>query len=268
MKSAICCIGSRLVVVGLLTTSSLAQVPTMSLEATAVNGGSVGDEPTAHIAAFPGDIITAEVYIRDWGPNGEALSGYQAALLPVSFSSGKKGFIEPVRYAELQKTREENINNSFVDEDHPRFVHKGINVLSLADTRSEGYRWMSVLLAGNAPTCEQDGRRFYAATIKFEVSANAEGIFSLELDSHPDFSGLRKADVSPIKPVNFESLTIRILSDPAQVIDDLNRAGGPPNPQGGSPSIGDLLLSIEELNAFPETTDESTPTTTEVVPAE
>ncbi len=240
----------------------------MSLEATAVNGGSVGDEPTAHIAAFPGDIITAEVYIRDWGPNGEALSGYQAALLPVSFSSGKKGFIEPVRYAELQKTREENINNSFVDEDHPRFVHKGINVLSLADTRSEGYRWMSVLLAGNAPTCEQDGRRFYAATIKFEVSANAEGIFSLELDSHPDFSGLRKADVSPIKPVNFESLTIRILSDPAQVIDDLNRAGGPPNPQGGSPSIGDLLLSIEELNAFPETTDESTPTTTEVVPAE
>ena len=120
-----------------------------------MNGGAVGAETTALIAAFPLDVITAGIYIRDWGPNGEALSGYQAALLPVSFSSGKKGFIEPVQYAELQKTGEENIDNSFVDEDHPRFVHKGINVLSLADTRSEGSRWFSILLTGTAPTCAQ-----------------------------------------------------------------------------------------------------------------
>lgn len=244
----------------------------MSLEATAINGRSFGDGPTALIAAFPGDIITAEVYIRDWGPNGEALSGYQAALLPVSFSSGTKGYIEPVQYAALQKSGAENEDNSFVDEDNPRFVHKGIKVLSLADTRSEGYRWMSVLLTGTAPKCEQDGRKFYAATIKYEVSANAEGIFALELDSHPDFSGLRKADVSPIKPVNYEALTIRVLSDPAQVIDGLNRAGNPPDDQvdangGGSRNIDDLLLSIEALNVSPEIPDESTPTTAAVVPA-
>lgn len=272
MKSTIRCIGSRLVVVGLLTTSSLAQVPTMSLEAAAVNGRPVGNDPTDFIAAFPHDIITAEVYIRDWGPNGEALSGYQAALLPVSFSSGKKGFIEPVQYAALQKSGAENTDNSFVDEDNPRFVHKGIKVLSLADTRSEGYRWMSVLLTGTPPKCVQDGRRFYAATVKFEISANAEGIFLLELDSHPDFSGLRKADVSPITPVNFESLTIRVLSDPAQVIDGLNRAGSSPDAPvnangGGSRNIGDLLLSIEALNAAPEISDESAPTTAALVPS-
>ena len=192
---------------------SLAQVPTMSLEAIAVNGRSVGDEPTALIAAFPLDVITAEIYIRDWGPSGEALSGYQAALLPVSFSSGKKGFIEPVQYAALQKAGSPNPANSFIDDDHPRFVHSGLKTLSLADAASKGYRWVGLVLRGIPPKCAQTGRRFYAATVKFEVSADAQGTFSLELDSDPDYSGLRSAGITPTQGVKFEPLTIKILSE-------------------------------------------------------
>ena len=187
--------------------------PTMSLEAIAINGVSLGARRKVQINASPGDIITAEVYIRDWSPYGERLSGFQASLLADSFASGKGGLIEPVQYDALQKTGEENPDNSFVDQNHPRYVHKGRKTLALADTRSEGYRWMSIMLKGKAPKCAQDGRRFYCATIKFEVSKNAEGTFTLELNSHPDFSGLRKADAAPIHGVKFEPLTIKILGD-------------------------------------------------------
>ena len=255
MKSAFRCIDGRLAVIfGILTTSTLAQVPTMSLEAIAINGHSVGDQPTVRIAVFPGDIITAEIYLRDWSPDGEGLAGYQASLLPVSFASGKSGFIEPVQYDALQKTGAENVDNSFIDEDHPRYVHAGLKALSLPDTRSEGYRWMSVVLQGTAPKCAQDGKRFYGATIKYEVSTNAHGTFSLELDSHPDFSGLRNAKASQIQPVNFEALTVKVLADPAQVIKGLNRAGNMADAQvdvnrDGARNVRDLLHSVEALNA-------------------
>ena len=191
-------------------TPLVAGAPTLSLEAIAINGKPLGGSPIAHVKASPGDIITAEIYLRDWSPNDEALSGYQASLLPVSFSSGKKGFIEPVNYDALQKNGQENTENSFVDDRHPRYVHSGLKTLSLPDTRSEGYRWMSVVLQGKAPKCAQDGTRFYCATIRFEVSENANGTFSLELDPDPDYSGLRKADASPIDGVQFEALEVEI----------------------------------------------------------
>ena len=232
MKDFNRCVGVRLLgLIGVLTTSACstsgaarardttaageptfigARVPTLSLEAIAINGKPLGDHPKTQINASPGDIITAEVYIRDWSPAGELLSGYQAALLPLSFASGNKGFIEPVQYEALQKSGAENPDNSFVDDRHPRYVHNGLKALSLADTRSEGYRWMSFVLQGTPPKSAQDGKRFYGATIKFEVSKNAEGTFSLKLDSDPDYSGLRKADASPIQGVEFEPLKIKI----------------------------------------------------------
>lgn len=247
-------VGRLAVFVGILTTSSPAQVPTMSLEATAINDRPVGDQPTSRIAVFPGDIITAIVQVRDWSPDGELLSGYQASLLPVSFASGKGGFIEPVQYEALQKEGAENPDNSFVDDRDPRYAHSGLKTLSLADTRSEGYRWMSVVLQGTAPKCAQDGRRFYGATVKFELSANARGTFSLELNSHPDYSGFRNAKAGPIQPVNFEALAVKVLADPAQVIMGLNRAGQMVDAQvdvnrDGQRNARDLLHSVQALNA-------------------
>lgn len=187
-----------------------AGVQTMSLEAIAINGKSLGKRPKNHISASPGDIITAEIYVRDWSPDGELLFGYQAALLPLSFSSGTKGYIEPVDYEVTQENGKENLENSFIDDRHPRYVHLGLKTLSLPDTRSEGYRWMSVVLQGTGPKCAQDGKKFYGATIKFEVSKNAEGTFSLELNCHPDYSGLRKGDASPINGMHCEPLKVEI----------------------------------------------------------
>ena len=223
MKDLNRCVIVRLLgLFGVLTTSAcsttggvnptviVAGAPTMSLEAVAINGKSVGDRPKAQVNASPGDIITAEIYIRDWSPDGELLSGYQASLLPVSFSSGTKGFIEPVKYEETQKNGKENLDNSFIDDDHPRYIHRGLKTLSLPDTRSEGYRWMSIVVQGTPPTCAQDGKRFYGATIKFEVSKNAEGTFSLELNNDPIFSLLRKSDASPIDGLTCEPLEIKI----------------------------------------------------------
>ena len=120
MKDFNRCVGIRLGgILCILATTALAQAPTMSLEAVAIDGKSLGDGPKAQLDASPGDIITAEIYIRDWSPNGELLSGYQVALLPISFASGRRGSIEPVQYAALQKTGAENPDNFFIDDNHP-----------------------------------------------------------------------------------------------------------------------------------------------------
>lgn len=245
--------GRLAVLFGILTTSSLAQVPPMSLEATAINGNPVGDQPTSRIVVFPGDIVTTETYLRDWAPDGESLSRYQASRLPISFASGRVDLSSQFNTRPFKKTGAENPDNSFVDDDHPLYVHRGLKTLSHADTRSEGYRWMSVVLQGTASKCAQDGKLFYGATIKFEVPTNARCTFALELNGHPDFSGWRKADASPILPVNFDALTIKVLPNPAQVIKGLNRGGNVVEAQvdvnrDGERNIRDLLHSVDALN--------------------
>ena len=96
--------------------------------------------------------------------------------------------------------------------------------------------------------------KFYGATVKFEVSTNTRGTFSLELNSHPAHSLFRNVEASPILPVNFEALRVEVLTDPARVIKGLNRSEGMADAQvdvnrDGARNFRDLLYSIEALNA-------------------
>jgi|GEM_PF-2863273 len=240
-------------IIGLHAGSARAQTPTFSLEAAAINGKPIANGPVSAITAFPGDVIKAEVYLRDWSPDGEILTGYQAALLPTSFSSGKRGYIEPVDYEKKQANGEENNEHSYVDDDNPRYAHRGLKTLALADTRSEGYRWMSVVLVGKAPKCKQDGTKFYAATVDFAVSPNAEGTFDLEVDSNPDASGIREDNAAPLLPVNYEGLAVRIVPDPEKILDGLNgdkvSALAETDANGdGRGDYRDMLFSIASIN--------------------
>ena len=113
MKDFNRCVGVRLLgLIGVLTTSACstsggarardttaagkptligARVPTLSLEAIAINGKPLGDHPKTQINASPGDIITAEVYIRDWSPDGEWIVYYDTeteTLVRTAISGG------------------------------------------------------------------------------------------------------------------------------------------------------------------------------------
>ena len=77
-----------------VSTTVLAQNPTLSLEAVKINDVSI--TPSHSITVNPGDMIEAEIFASDWSPDGEKLSGFQVSIDRASFASGATGHIKPL----------------------------------------------------------------------------------------------------------------------------------------------------------------------------
>lgn len=194
-----------------VTNSVQAGNPTISLVASELNFSPLAGGPTRELTVIPGDRVTAEVTVRDWSPQGEKLIAYQAMIEPVGFNSGPKGFIEPVLYAEAQRKELDNAPNVFVDKNRPDYIYKDQHSVPIVDSRSEGYRWMAVMLNGEGPVCPQDGKNYYGGTTHLMVSDNAAGSFTLFLKEGEDFSTLLKPPGPKIDNIEYENLRINVL---------------------------------------------------------
>lgn len=211
---------------GLSATAALGQNPTLSLEVTAVNATPLA-EPVTEIHAGPGDVLTVELLVRDWSPDGEMLRAVQASIDPHGYISGYSGNVKPVDYDARWAKGEENKENGFVDPSHPRFIFGGLTHLAMVDTRSAGYRYLCLVLANeDAQLSRQDGVKYYFGTLKLRVSDDASGPFFLGLDQVPGASVLRDPMNQTIIPLDFERLTIHVASGvvPLRLV-----ASDPPN---------------------------------------
>ena len=251
------CLGWQITcLLGILPAAAVGQMPTYSLEAAAVNSAPIPGGPVSCIALSAGDTFTMEAYLRDWSPNGDHVAAYQVQLDPAGFSSGPAGHIEPIDYRNTQQAGEENNANCFIDKEHPRYLHAGLQNLPLTDTRSEGYRLMSVLLGAEGPISSQDGTKFYCGSVKFLVSDDAQGKFTMALLENAISSGLRDNTNRPIEPINFEPLTIVVRPSLGSLIDGLNGAKSLPEHQAdldhdGQSGPADVLEVISMLNRAP-----------------
>ncbi len=251
-----CCTVCCLVVVP--STVAAGQTATFSLEATAVNSVTIPDGSVSRVGALPGDIITLHVQVRDWSDEGEQLYAYQAQVEPKTFASGSLGYIEPLNYAAKQETTDANKAACFIDRMIPEFVHAGIETLAITDSRSEGYRWASILLDEEGPVSPQDGTRFYCGTLKLEVSNNALGTFVIDLMHGPGNSALSNGDGNAIKPINFEPLTIVVRPDIVVLVNGLNGTAGVEDFQvdidrDGTKGGSDVLKAISMLTGDVQT---------------
>ena len=259
-------------VFGMTGFDALAQTATYSLEAASINSARIPDGPMSEATVAPGDQLTIEIYLRDWSAKGEQLNAYQAQIDHMGYSSGPTGFIEPIGYSKKRDPQEDNHEHCFVDQNHPKFVHRGMQTVALTDSRSAGYRWLGVLLTDLGPKSDQQGEKFYVGSLILQVSDNASGDFKLDFVKEDSASGLRHADSTAISPLAFEHLTIHVdagarTSRPPDAAADLDRLvevlnGGSPTHPGGSPThaidgdldgdgeLGptDMLLAIELLN--------------------
>lgn len=240
--------------VSLLPATVVGQVPTYSLEAVAINATPVpgGDR----VAVSPGDTLVIEVYVRDWSPNGDHLAAYQVQLDPAGFSSGPVGEVKPIDYDVTRQAGEENKANCFIDTEHPRFIHAGLDTLVLTDTRSEGYRLASILLGAEGPASPQDGTKLYCGSVKYLVSDNAQGRFTMGLLEQPISSGLRDRMNRPIEPIEFENLTVLVRPNLVSLIDGLNGTEAVPECQidldrDGRSGPADVLKAISMLTGGP-----------------
>ena len=245
--------------------------PTFSVEAVEINGVDVGPSPSSSVAVRPGDIITVEIFVRDWSPAGQHLRGYQAQVAFGSYTSGHAGNIYPKGFSATTDLNgactaggADGVPNHehvyidrawcFYDSDPVGsdlgpwsnggcsvsvdclFPPAGSGLCSLpsidwvfgsvgetyAVTNSImcDHRYIgATAVADQGTICDQDGSKYYLGTLILEVSADAEGIFTVWLndkdpdgDGIPDFSFLLDETNTLIAPVYFESLTIRVPS--------------------------------------------------------
>lgn len=205
----------------LLATAAWGQNPTLSLEATAINGKQL-ETPKSHIAVKPGDIISATIFVRDWSPAGEQLRAYQASIDANGFTSGYTGKIFPVDFDNTSAKMEENTKNAVIDLNHPRFVFKDLPAMPIIDSISWGYRFLAILVnrADALVREKQDGTKFYCGTVRLQVSDDANGPFIIGLEDDPSDSVLKAPHNRTIIPLDFERLQIDVSGVvPLRIID-------------------------------------------------
>lgn len=186
--------------------------PTMTFVATALNFQPLKEGPTREITVLPGDRFTAELQIRDWSPNGEQLTAYQAQLEPIGFTTGPRGFIEPILYSETRHKETDNAPNMFVDKKRPDYIYKDLDQgIAIVDSRSEGYRWMGVMLNNAGPVCTEPGKPFYGGTVHFMVSDNAAGTFKLPFMEGIDYTLMLKTNGEQLADPVLEELKVHVL---------------------------------------------------------
>ncbi len=207
---------SRTILVASLVTSVMCgstnatPVPTFSLEAAAINDVPLPQGTATSIEVLPGDRLMLEVYIRDWSPNGQKLIACQAQINPASFSSGKKGFIEPFGYNAARLAGTDNPTQCFIDQKHPKYIFQDKVTIPVTDTRSEGYRWLSALINMQGPQSKQDGAKYYMGSIHMLVSGNAQGQFALSLIDSKDSCQILETSGAQIMPFHVESLQVSV----------------------------------------------------------
>lgn len=212
--------------------AELAPAPTISLEAVAVNDIPVPNGPTRKLTMAVGDVVTCKLFIRDWSPNGEALRAYQIKLDDASFATGDQGVIQPVDF----QANPEKDPNAFIDESDPQWVHKGLKSISLTDTVSAGYRYLSVLEDPKvSPTAAQNAQKYVCGIVRMTASSNAKGTYQLGVFEDPLVSGVITPDNENVVPMEYEKLVITVApttqwrrmlaSEPPNGAVDARRAG-------------------------------------------
>ncbi len=222
------------------------ECPTYMVLAAAINGQRISP-PTATILASPGDMITAEIFLRCWSqgdhPPGDlhVLRAYQATLSAASFFNEVTGSIKPKNFDQITDPMQRcprdalvpqppaNPMAAFMDTNHPEFIFAGCGTFGSVDTRRCGYRFGNAIAPGcpsPATFCpEPPNAPKYAGTVILNASNDARGEFNICLDDRdvsdthpgPDLSFLSRqlqpgeAGSDHIVPLHFECLKVTVV---------------------------------------------------------
>ncbi len=201
---------------GALTTVTPAQTPTFSLELTQINSVPICGRGVSEMTVAPGDILTAEILLRDWSPNNERMRAFQAEVDTLSFATGESGSVKPVGYDRFTLQGLQNTKNAYIDLTDLRFAHAGEQAIAFADTDTvaPGYRWMSVLFRIGGPVnTRPQGVKDYCGTLKLMVSEDARGTFTIGFVEGAQETMLRTPEGKPIEPIETEPLTLHVTTE-------------------------------------------------------
>jgi cysteine-rich repeat protein len=171
-----------------------------------------------------GQSVTVETFISDWDPD-EADIGvamYQAALDCDSFDSAPSGTLIP------------DPDGVLVDDSRDDYIYADLanrastNSTDTCPDSSPGH--FSAGAASWCPGAEDPGMPRYGATFVVDVSADAEGTFTLGLDRDPHYTQMHDSEAATIGPITLVPALIT-------VVDSL--APESPKPEGEIPCVDD-----------------------------
>jgi sulfur carrier protein ThiS len=178
----------------------------MSLKAVAVNGEPV-PERTNHIAIDPGDEVTAELFISDWGDEIVTVRIFQARILgEVGSQSGESGTMLPRGWPM------DPVQGLFQDQARPDWIFAGSKSWWKDFDVTLDVRFGSVIINGEGPM--DDGMERYGGTMILVASDDACGTFTFDFDTAASFVG---EDISELVYIAPEPLMIDVVRDPALI---------------------------------------------------
>ena len=201
--------------------------PTFLLQIVDVNGSPHTGDPASLVAA-PGDIVTLELRLRDYSPNGIGLKGFQASMGYDSYFNGVAGNVLPVDFATTTDVNGfcsagsgvvgvHNTTNAFLDSTHPEFVFSGLTIFPSVASNTCNYWYTAAVFMSSGPIAPQDGTHYYVGTLILEVSADAAGTFVVDYDmtdvsppTGPDNCFITQDDDLNIFDLEFEQVTITV----------------------------------------------------------
>jgi hypothetical protein len=184
---------------GLLSVTATANAALIELKAVAVDGVPLGS-PQANVDIEPGQEVTAELFISDWGGDFPRLYVWQATIDGENGSvSGTSGTIVPKEYGTQNAEKW-----SFQDTTRADWIHAAFagDTVAVIDTTSLNYRYGSLLINSDGTTDPGGGAKFYGGTLALASSGDSCGRFTYDLlpggsDTYvgPDISDFIAPDV-------------------------------------------------------------------------
>lgn len=270
-----------------LVSNAAGQNPTLSLKAVKVNGVPIPRANTTDVN--PGDVVTAEIFIRDWTTTIERLAAYRTAINRDSFVSGTRGTVLPLGWDapptdDIGCTTSADCPTEFpvcqlfdvlgglcIGPDHDPSIGVYIEC-ARSDSVLECQPcffppcddWFPAEIVGHtsirygqtlnnfgdAQTYSDPEK--YAGTLIVKVSDDACGTFTFPFE--PSGTELYDQDLLPLLPPALEPLVIRTATPPCKIV-----ASVPPNcaidprqpiqPDGGEPTARDAIRLTFESDA-------------------
>ena len=194
----------RVATVGMIATlasmgkgEEVAFVPVSATGAHSISGNQ--------IVVTPGAQVTLEIEVSDWTqPLPNLLATVEAVLDSSSLTSGAAGSLSPLIVPDPSA-------GAFIDESHPNYVFKGaLGTITATQLATPNYRWAAGVVLG--PVAPPVTPRYFA-TLILEVSGDASGTFTVEMQPPPQTA--MTSNLGPfVSPLTVTPAQITVVGTP------------------------------------------------------
>lgn len=184
-----------LILSGTTSNPVMSLVPTSASDPFVLQGSHI-------IVPSGGTQVTLELLISGWTP--DLLRIYQGRILSSGYTSGSAGSLTPVGWPGTPSL------GAFIDTLRPDYTFAGVGSIPGVNTTTLDYEYGATTIGTDVA---DPGTATYAGTLILDTSVDAEGTFTVGLDSDPAQTYLLDDTSTPISPITLSSALITVADE-------------------------------------------------------